>query len=266
MRWLGWLLLVAIFSAACVWLSQWQFSRRADVVARNTVIERNYDRPPVPLDTVLKSDRLPKNQEWRQVVITGHFYPQQSVLVRNRPFNGSPGFLQVIPFITDTGEAIAVETGWLPTGEKQDSPDLIPAPGAQTQTITIRLRAVEPSLRAAPPKQISAINIQELKAKIGGSLQFFESFYGRLASSYSNGNFPKLLPKPELTEGNHLSYAMQWILFALMSFFAFGWAIRQERLRKKLGSDSNSARLVPKRLSDKDARVEDAILDSALED
>ena len=66
------------------------------------------------------------------------------------------------------------------------------------------------------------------------------------------------MPKPSLDEGNHLSYALQWVLFGLMAFGAFIWAIRNER-RIQLEEQG----LVPRRVKRKnqaalDAEIEDA--------
>jgi cytochrome oxidase assembly protein ShyY1 len=64
------------------------------------------------------------------------------------------------------------------------------------------------------------------------------------------------LGKPVLSEGNHLSYAMQWILFGLMAFGAVFWNISQDRRRMK--------GLEPRKLKslnrDRDAEIEDEIL------
>jgi hypothetical protein len=66
---------------------------------------------------------------------------------------------------------------------------------------------------------------------------------------------------PELTEGNHLSYALQWILFALMSMLALVWGVRQEREFRKIATDPT---YIPKKrrkqLGDEDKAVEDALL------
>ena len=261
-RWLGWLVLVVIFSISCFWLSQWQFNRRAEALARNSLIAQNYDQPAVGIDELISSDYLDPDLEWRTVSITGHFLIQEAVLVRNRPYNGAPGFLQLVPFERDSGKIIAIETGWLPTGDKQDSPDSIPLPSATDTTITARLRFSEPTVRQAPANQISAINIEELVAKKHIDGEIYKSFYARLTSNYSSSKLPQILPKPELTEGNHLSYAMQWILFALMSVFAFGWAIRQEKIRRKILTDPTFKPTKRRQVGDRDKDVEDAILDS----
>jgi hypothetical protein len=64
-----------------------------------------------------------------------------------------------------------------------------------------------------------------------------------------------------LDEGNHLSYAVQWILFALMGFYALFWAIRQEREYRRLERDPT---YVPKSLRNRkvtDGDIEDRLLD-----
>jgi hypothetical protein len=65
------------------------------------------------------------------------------------------------------------------------------------------------------------------------------------------------MPKPTLNEGNHLGYALQWILFGVMAFGALIWAYRNDR-RVRLESQGL---LVPKirkkTLSDLDEEFED---------
>jgi cytochrome oxidase assembly protein ShyY1 len=64
------------------------------------------------------------------------------------------------------------------------------------------------------------------------------------------------MPMPELNEGNHLSYAMQWILFALMALGALYWTIAQDR-RRVAGLEPRRIKLLTK---DSDAEAEDELL------
>lgn len=259
-RWIVWLVIASLFAVACVFLSQWQFSRRAEAVARIHLIQNNFDQAPVQLASLISQDELAKSDEWRPVILTGHFQPQNAVLVRNRPYNGQPGFLQVIPFVLDGGTTIAVETGWLPTGNKQDSPDVIPLPNESKISLVARLRPAEPTLgRDAPDGQLGTINVDSLVSKelLKGSV--YRSFYARASESYSKAAFPKVLSKPDLNEGNHLSYALQWILFALMAFGALWWAITQEMQAKKIATYPNFVPKQRKKVGDDDKAAEDAI-------
>lgn len=259
-RWLLWALLVTIFSVACFFLSQWQFSRRAEAVAKIQSVEKNYDLAPVALDDLAGLGSFNVANEWRPVSLSGKFLADKAVLVRNRPYNGSPGFLQLVPFELTSGKIIAIETGWLPTGDDNHAPKAIPLPSSVNQEIVARLRPAEPSLnRDAPAKQIATINVEALVEKENLTGQVYTSFYARLANSYSETEFPKVLPKPDLNEGNHLSYALQWILFALMAFAALGWAIRQEALIRRMKLDPNFVPKVRKKVGDADKAAEDAI-------
>lgn len=259
-RWLVWLLLVSIFSIACVFLSQWQFNRRAEALAKIESIANNYDQSPVALADLASETSFTKDNEWRPVKLQGHFLTENSVLVRNRPFNGASGFLQVIPFRLASGEIVAVETGWLPTGSDNDIPDIIPLPEFTDQKMIARVRAAEPTLnRDAPEGQIATINIDSLIATEKLEGRIYRSVYVRIADSYNNSEFPKVLSKPELTEGNHLSYALQWILFALMAFAALWWAIKQEVEARKIAADPSYRPKVRRRVGDADKAAEDLV-------
>jgi cytochrome oxidase assembly protein ShyY1 len=261
-RWLGWLVLATVFAVSCFFLANWQFNRRTEAVAKIDLVTKNYDQPPVSLQELIRPNGFKPSDEWRPTELTGQFLIEDAVLVRNRPYNGSPGFLQVIPFQLTTGQLVAIETGWLATDERLDAPKVIPLPSAEETTIWGRLRPAEPLLgRSAPKGQIPTINLGALEAKTSASGDFYEDFYVRLGESYSSGAVPKTLPMPELTEGNHLSYALQWILFALMSMLALVWGVRQEREFRRIASDPNYIpRKRRKQLGDEDKAVEDALI------
>lgn len=259
-RWLTWALLVSFFSVACVFLSQWQFNRRAEAVAKIQTVANNFDRAAVPLEDLAQLDFFDTAYEWRPVSLTGRFLSDHAVLVRNRPYNGSPGFLQVVPFELSNGKVIAIETGWIPTGSDNQAPKNLPRPTENQQDIVARVRSVEPTLnRDAPEKQLATINIEALVQKENLAGQVYVSVYARLANSYTQSEFPKVLPRPELTEGNHLSYALQWILFALMAFGALAWAINHEALARKMKLDPNFVPKVRKKVGDADKAAEDAV-------
>jgi cytochrome oxidase assembly protein ShyY1 len=258
-RWAGWLALVVVFSVACAFLANWQFNRRAEAVDRIQQVISNYDQQPVALDSLANPNGFNAENEWRPVLLEGSFMREQAVLVRNRPYNGLPGFLQLIPFQLESGEIVAVETGWLPTGSKQDSPDVTPLPDSAPRKLVARIRAAEPSLnRDAPAHQIATLNIEALIEKSGLTGTIYKRLYVRAGEKYSNADLPKLLGKPALTEGNHLSYAVQWILFALMAFAALYWAIRKELAARALAK--NPTAVVKQKRKKTDADIEDEIL------
>ena len=78
---------------------------------------------------------------------------------------------------------------------------------------------------------------------------------------------PTALPKPALDEGPHLSYAFQWLVFAILGFVALAWAVRQEY--RNLNADDPAereraeARRARKLARPSDAQVEDELVDRA---
>lgn len=257
-RWSSWILTAAVFSAACWFLSQWQFARQAEVVEANQVINLNFELEPVPINEVLTFDQpWTSDLEFRPVVIEGSYLPETKLLIRNRPYDGQPGFLQLVAFEMTNGTIIWIERGWLPTGINQDSPDAIPDVDSSFRTVIIRLRSSEsPDARQAPTGQLPNIDIPKASLLLTASNVYKQS-YGRLATEQPELNRGVDLGKPQLSEGNHLSYAFQWIIFGLMALGAVFWNISQDRRRLRGKA--------PRRLAalnrDKDGEIEDQILE-----
>ena len=261
-RWLGWLIIVVIFAIACSFLSNWQFSRRAQVVAANSIVEGNYNKPALPISDVLVAGSLPAMNEWHPVSVTGHYVQGSALLVRNRPYAGVPGFHQVAVFQASDLQLYLVDRGWLPTGERQDSPDLVPELPTGEIQIQARLRFAE-NLKGkdAPVGQLAAISPLGAAAQIGAKEPIASGFYLRLASEVPTSDVaPKLETKPELSEGNHLRYAIQWIIFAILAFVTLTYFVRQEIEHYRSNNDVNYvAKARRKSRADRDNEIEDAL-------
>ena len=235
-RWLAWLLLAILFAIACGFLSNWQFHRRADRVAQISIVEKNYEAPPVLAEKLLGQKMDDSKLLWRPVILYGRFLNDKVMLVRNRPQNGQPGFEQVIPFDSTVGTFL-IDRGWLPTGNLQDAPDQNPIPSESSQKITVRLMLSEKSLnRDAPKGQLAEIDLVHI-ARIA-DVPVDLKWYGQLVSNNTK-TLPLQLTKPSTDEGNHLSYAIQWIMFALMAFGFLVWAVRKEIEFARSQSDPN---------------------------
>jgi cytochrome oxidase assembly protein ShyY1 len=256
LRWLSWIGLVSIFSVACWFLSQWQFSRQDEVSRQNKIVEQNYDASPVAIDSMLevKSTWNPE-LEYRPVKISGH-YTTELYLIRNRPYDGNPGFLQLAAFETNDGKYFWIERGWLPTGNFHDYPDAVPSVDTKPRAVIVRLRKTEGIIdRTAPEGQLANINLELASIDLPKESTYTQA-YGRLVTETDPLERGVDLGKPELSEGNHLSYALQWLVFALMAIGAVIWNINQDRRRV--------AGLPPRKIKslsrDKDAEVEDDLL------
>ena len=232
-RWLGAFVLALVLAAGCVFLGQWQWDRREQRLARNALVTGNYDRPPQALDAVLGGDPtgLPAGTEWTPVRLAGRYLSDSTVLLRNRPLDGRPGYHALVPFETGDGVVLWVDRGWLPIGATGSAPDDVPAPPEGEVTVTARLRPSEPeSRRPAPAGQARTITPAALADALPGGrvATVVTGAYGVLgAEQPAPADAPLLLPKPEIDEGPHLSYALQWFVFALGALVGFGVLIRR---------------------------------------
>ena len=229
-KWLGYLLLAAIFATACVFLGRWQMDRRAETLAEINRVVSNYSATPVPFAQARDQfNQLDPAKEWTQVELKGTYDTAGERIVRNRPLNGQPGYEVVVPFRLTTGETVVIDRGWLPIGNKNPgSPDSVPSPPPDEVTAVVRLKHGEPELqRGAPEGQLASIDLPTYAAQLGYPLM--TGAYGQLASETPPAaEMPVAFPKPSTDEGTHLSYSLQWFAFGVLMFVGFGYAARQQ--------------------------------------
>ncbi len=229
-KWLGYLLLAAVFAAACVGLGRWQMDRRAETLAGINRVVSNYSATPVRFaDIRAEFSKLDAEREWTQVELRGSYDESGQRIVRNRPLNGQPGYEVVVPFRLETGETVVIDRGWLPIGNNTPGrPDAVPAPPRGPVTVVARLKPAEPELqRGAPDGQLASIDLAAYSAQLGYPL--LTGAYGQLAAeSPSVPDMPVAFPKPTTEEGTHLSYSLQWFAFGVLMFVGFGYAARQQ--------------------------------------
>ena len=283
-RWAIYIALAVVFAVACAFLSNWQFTRNQERSGQLALVAENYDAPPVPFEDLIPAGgELDPQDEWRPVVLTGTYLADDELLARNRPHGGTSAFEVLVPFRLDDGRVLLVDRGWVAPGKAQPEPDAVPAPPSGEATVIVRLRpgeALPSSGRSAPEGQVPTINLglvaDAVPADTGDALE--QSAYGVMVSEDpAPATAPTALEPPSDDPGPHLSYAIQWILFAVMGFIFIGYVIRTERRhRREDAEDAEAADLAaegtdaapvvppaPRRSRDRDAEDEDALLDAA---
>jgi len=277
-RWTIYLALAIVFAVACAFLSHWQFTRNEERSSQLALVEANYDAEVVALDELIPSGgTLDAGDEWRPVRLTGSYLPEDQLLVRNRPHGGTAAFEVLVPFRLDDGRVLVVNRGWVPPGADQPGPDAVPAPPEGDAVVIVRLRPGEPlpsSGRSADAGQVPTIHLPLIAAAVdpatGDALE--QSAYGVMVSEDpAPDGRPEALEAPSEDPGPHLSYAIQWILFAIMGFVFIGYVIRTERRHRRedaeddepTATDAAPAASRATRRRDRDADDEDALLDHA---
>ena len=255
-----------VFAIACVLLSRWQFGRNEETVAANTLVTHNYNATAVAPATLLptKSSYIAR-YEWRPVRMTGEYLTAKQLLVRDRVLGDNPGFEVLVPFKETNGDIFIVDRGWVAIGTKQTAPDYVPPAPTGRVTVTARIQESETVLpgRVAPAGEVSEINLPTV-ARMVGLKDVYTGAYGLLETeSPAPPERPIAAAKPVLDPGPFLSYAFQWILFALAGFGGLAWALRQEYLARNADDPIEQERAAERdrkarKRAPTDAEIEDA--------
>ena len=265
-RWAGYLALVIVFAIACCALVTWQLNRRSVALAEVARIDANYDAEAIPVAEALPDPAgFDIDQRWRVVALSGEYLADEEVVVRNRPFEGSSGFEVVTPFRLDDGTVFMVNRGWIAQDSDGRPSAYDPAPSGHVD-LEARLKAGEGRIagRTSTGIEFATIDLDELADRVGEPS--YTGAYGILVQDGADADEPPLAAaRPVRDEGPHLSYALQWFVFALLGFIGLGWAANQERRGLAEASGSPDAPTAPRERKPsrerRDADVEDEILD-----
>jgi cytochrome oxidase assembly protein ShyY1 len=195
----------------CLWAAQWQYHRGIDRHARNTLIAEQSQLPPVKFQDL--SGEI-ANYEWRKISLKGSFDDKNQILLRNRYFEGVYGFEQLTLFVFD-GRRIWVDRGWIKAGSDATIPPQLQPTNENEITINGRLR-LDSSL---PQGKFFAVSndsernlVSELDARQG--IQTEEFYIDLISATDSSMNPDVPVELPELSDGPHMAYALQWVFFA----------------------------------------------------
>ena len=200
-------LLLVIF---CLWGSQWQYHRGVDRHARNAVIEERIAQSPIALTSVTGTLA---DYEWQPVSTSGSFNKEKQILLRNRYNDGKYGYEVLTLFTSTDNKSFWVDRGWVQAGATATTPPVLtPLPeGEVTINGRLRLDSSLPrgSFFALPGKGEGLVS--ELNAQ---SQLNTEKFYIDLLSGSQASLTPEVPAQlPELSDGPHMAYALQWIFF-----------------------------------------------------
>jgi cytochrome oxidase assembly protein ShyY1 len=227
-RWVLFALTVVVLAYAAWWLGGWQFRRLEDRKADNAVVSTNEHRSVTPVAEVLSTDADPSGQdEWRLVSATGTYDPGQTVVVRYRTRDGVQGVDVVVPLVTADGTALLVDRGWLEANPSGVDRGEIPDPPAGEVSVTgyVRANGSGDSTRVSD-LSARAISSDEIGPAIGRPV------YGGFVALRSEDPEPQTalepVDLPELNNGPHFFYGLQWWFFGLLAIFGFFYLLYDE--------------------------------------
>ena len=227
-KWIAFHALVLAAVATMVNLGVWQLHRLDERRTNNAAFVAQIELAPVSLDSVLDELRVdPEAYVNRRVRTTGTYAPEQIALF-NRSQGGGAVDNVLARLETPGGPILLVNRGAIPV---QAIP---PTPFPGEVEIEGRLKLTESRERGGLSDaeqnvitEIRRVNIEQIAAE-SPELDYVPMYVELLGSNPAAGpGDPQLLDSPELSDGNHLSYAFQWFIFAIC--VVAGWVLAVRR-------------------------------------
>ncbi len=241
-KWVAFHLLVVVGIVAMINFGFWQLRRLDERQAFNARIEERYDAPPLPIDELVTPGVDPDEVVWRPVTTGGEYLVDEGILVVNRSQNGRAGVNTVVPLLLDDGRVLLVNRGFVPQAF-----EIPPVPGTEVE-VTGRLRPSQERRlgQLSDPtdgalEEVQRLQLDRLEAQFDEPLVPMYIDLIESAPAEPEG-VPQPVIAPDLSEGNHLSYAAQWFIFSLA--LAVGWvlAVRRSISNRRTGLDEAGSR------------------------
>jgi cytochrome oxidase assembly protein ShyY1 len=212
-------------------LSDWQWNRYEGRKEVNSVQSNNEALPVVPTaDVMAPGGVVDDSNQWRVVTATGSYDAKSEMLVRRKPLGGSMGFWVATPLRAANGDVLVVNRGWVAASAGATTTPDVPSPPAGTVTVTGRIVADVPArdarARDMPVGQIASLDVAAIARPLGAPV--YPGYVELISSTPAQSAAITAIPQPQLSEGSHLSYSLQWIVFAIMLVIGLGILMRRE--------------------------------------
>jgi cytochrome oxidase assembly protein ShyY1 len=228
-RWLLFLLIVLLLAYVCLLLGRWQWHRLESKKAGNAVIRTNEKAAPTPVDQVLARGRAPSDRDqYKMVSATGRYDVAHTIVIRYQTRSGSPGVDVVVPLVTSSGTALLVDRGWFGTSNQgQTDASQVPPPPQGKVTVTgwVRQDAGGSSAQVVNASA-RAISSAQIQPAIG--IPVYGGFVQLLTESPRPATPLTPPDPPDLSNGPHFFYALQWWFFGILALFGFGYLAWEE--------------------------------------
>jgi len=211
-------------------LGFWQLHRLHDRQAFNERVRQQSELVPIPLaDALSPATGNPDTAalEYRPISVTGTYvagHDYERSIIRG-DVNGRD-LIDALELAD--GTVLVVNRGWLPA--EAPAPDL--PSGEVTLTARLRVSATggtgQNTDGTTQPVQIFRIDATAIAEQTGHGSQVM--YVERITSDPAESDTLEAIPFPDLGEGPHLGYAVQWFLFSVCVLA--GWAIA---VAKKVG-------------------------------
>lgn len=231
-RWIGFHLVCLAGVVLMVNLSLWQWHRLGERRDFNERVESRRDEQVVLFASLVPADAddgTVDEVEWRPAQASGEYVDGATFLVVNRSQDGRPGSNVVSPLRLDDGRVLLVTRGFVPLGSA------VPAPPSGRIDVAGLIRASEDrrfgQLTSSDTTQddgmleVQRLDIPALAEQL--DLDLVPASLEAQVSRPADDDALSIVASPELSEGPHLSYAVQWLIFSTCVVVGWVFAVRR---------------------------------------
>jgi surfeit locus 1 family protein len=216
-------LVVLLGMAFMARLGIWQLDRLEQRKARNAEIVRQLELPPLSLaDEPLPEDL--DSLKTRRATASGEYDFSRQIALLYQNWMDAPGVHLITPLVIGDGsQAVLVDRGWLPIDQADpgnwsrfDEPGLVSVTGLirLSESLPSRGAKVSPTPVAGPQSGWYRVDIEALQAQM--PYELLPVYVMRSPPEGTDTSLPyEVSPELDLSNGPHLSYAIQWFAFAL---------------------------------------------------
>lgn len=212
-RWIALLIFVVVLGTVMVNLGEWQLRRLDERQARNQVTIANEAAPVVDFTQVFDHP-MTEDDQWQRVEATGTFDAQHQFVVRFRGNNDASGYEVVTPLRTESGQTVLIDRGFIAVDKGIELPSTGPVPPAGVVTVTGHVRRSESGRGGAinpVDGQVRLINSTAIAATL--PYPIVDGYIGAITMTPEQSGDFEVVAMPELSDGPHFWYAVQWFMF-----------------------------------------------------
>lgn len=236
-RWLGPVIFGAVVIAALVMgrLGVWQLQRLAERRAENVVLKERLAQPPLNLNLQPAARVL----EFEPLRATGTYDFAQEIVLRNRAYSESPGVHVLTPLrLAGSDQVVLVDRGWIPYTEAEPAARAVYQTPAGVVTVTglarlsqtraLAFLPADPTLSPDQPRLDAWFwpDLPQIQTQLPYPLL---AFYLEADPPAAPGPLPYAGHDYDLSDGPHLSYAVQWFGFTATLLIGSVVLWRQQR-------------------------------------
>lgn len=225
-------ILVALIAFTFVNLGLWQLRRLDWRRQNNARILEHRELPPISLQDHV-GDPV-EDIAYRRVTAKGFYDTAGELVLFGRPdLSGMQGSHILTPLVTPDGTTIIVDRGWVPLS-MAEPPLADSLPPAGKVNVSGILLPPEGEGETDPPAggKVKDVNLAQISAHLDRNVMPVFLMLN-LQGPTQTGEYPVIAEAPELTEGSHRSYALQWFLFTIIGLVGYGALVRREAIDRK---------------------------------